>query len=119
MEDWLQHSNVHKYADDTTISISHKDQSYICARLEEDAKNILSFMASNLLVANASKTAFMFIPKKKLEKDSLKMTIQVGHSKINDDSTTKILGLNFSNNLKWNDHIFGNGGLLSQLNQTS
>ena len=49
------------YADDTSTSISHKLLSKVIEMLEEDANNVLKYMASNGLVANASKTALLFM----------------------------------------------------------
>ena len=58
---WLKHSKVTTYADDKKTCVSHKLLEKIIAMLEEDAKNVLQFMASNGLVANPKKTAFMVL----------------------------------------------------------
>ena len=60
MQLWLKHSKVTTYAADTKTCVSHKLLEKIIVMLEEDAKNVLQFMASNGLVANLKKTAFMF-----------------------------------------------------------
>ena len=43
------------------VTVSHKLLSKVKEMLEEDAKNVLMFMASNGLVANPKKTAFMIL----------------------------------------------------------
>ena len=56
MEDWLKKSKVFNYADDTMTDNKSKSPEEIKSRLEEDAQMVLSFMASNGLVANQAKT---------------------------------------------------------------
>jgi hypothetical protein len=41
----------------------------VIKQLEEDAKRILEFMASNGLVANPSKTVFMMLNRKQIDND--------------------------------------------------
>ena len=58
---WLKHSKVTSYADDTKTCVSHGLLTKVIEMLEEDAKNVLMSMASNGLVANPQKTAFMVL----------------------------------------------------------
>ena len=58
---YLKHSKVTTYADDTKTCVSHRILQEVIRMLEEDAKNVLQFMASNGLVANPKKTAFMIL----------------------------------------------------------
>ena len=51
------------FADDTSSSISAKNLEILLKLLEEDAQNVLNFMASNGLVANPKKTALIFLRK--------------------------------------------------------
>ena len=71
------------------------------SKLEEDANQVLKFMASNGLVANSSKTTLMFINGKK-EKD---IEIQVGDSMVKQESTAKLLGIMIDDNMKWDSQI--------------
>ena len=64
MELWLSNSSLFNFADDTTTDFKHKDVSLIQKKLEEDANNVLSFMASNGLIANESKTEFLLLNEK-------------------------------------------------------
>ena len=61
MELWLKHSKAFTYADDTSSSVHDSHIDVVKAKLEEDAHNVLKFMASNGLVANPSKTTLMVL----------------------------------------------------------
>ena len=47
-------SSAYTYADDTTSSISNRDIEIVKQKMEEDAVQILKFMASNGLIAYQS-----------------------------------------------------------------
>jgi len=47
MEEWVKHSCIFNYADDTESSCKGKDEQVVMKKLKEDATNILQFMASN------------------------------------------------------------------------
>ena len=98
---WLKWSFIITYADDTSISVSGKSIIEIIQKLEEDAISVLKFMASNGLVANASKTSFLIIGKKSrtLEK------IKIGQTEIEQETGAKLLGMNFTDDLQWKTHI--------------
>ena len=62
--------------------------------MEEDADIILSYMASNGLVANAKKTIFMVLNMTKAECESeVARKIMVGNSTVKRSSETKLLGV--------------------------
>ena len=65
LELWLTTSRAFNFADDTTTDNKSKDKNEVRSRLEVDAINVLSFMASNGLVANQSKTEFLLLNEKK------------------------------------------------------
>ena len=58
MEEWVKHSCIFTYADDTESSCKDKDEHIVMKKLEEDATNILEFMASNRLVSTPYKNLF-------------------------------------------------------------
>ncbi len=84
-------------------------------QLEEDAKSILEFMASNGLVANPSKTVFIMLNSKQKEND-LPKKIKVGDHEIMESKSAKLLGVVMDNDQIWKSHFCGKGGLLSSLN---
>ena len=51
----LKHSKVTTYADDTKTCVSNRILAKVIQMLEEDALNVLRYMASNGLVANPNK----------------------------------------------------------------
>jgi hypothetical protein len=53
----LAESSIYTYADDTSSSCQDSVEQVVIKQLEEDAKSILEFMASNGLVANPSKNS--------------------------------------------------------------
>ena len=73
-------------------------------KLEEDATNILEFMASNGLVANPTKTVFMMLNNKRQENDG-KRKITVGDHQIQESKSTKLLGMAVNNNQKLKSHF--------------
>ena len=67
--------------------------------LEEDAQNVLKFMASNGLVASATKTAFMILNHKKdLTLNPIK--IKIGSTIVKAESNAKLLGIVIDDNQK-------------------
>ena len=92
------------FADDYTANVVDESLESMKAKLEIDSTNILTFMATNLLIANSSKTTFMIFSKsgRKLEQGQ---TIQVGSSKIKELDEQKLLGMYITPDLKWTMHI--------------
>jgi hypothetical protein len=116
MEEWITHSSIYTYADDTSSSCQDSVEQVVIEQLEEDAKSILEFMASNGLVANPSKTVFMMLNSKQKENE-LPKKIKVGDHEIMESKSAKLLGVVMDNDQKWKSHFCGKGGLLSSLNQ--
>ena len=102
MELWLKTSKLTNYADDTTTDNKSKCIIEIRARLEEDAKNVLDFMASNGLIANQAKTEFLLLNAKK-EVDL--QEIMVGETSVSRTKSTKLLGIQIEESQEWNLHL--------------
>jgi hypothetical protein len=113
MELWLENSNLFNYADDTTTDCRNKDVLQIRRKLEEDAKNILSFMASNGLIANESKTEFLLLNEKSNPNPAL-TEITVGLTTVKRCSSTKLLGIMIDDAQDWSAHF---RSLRTSLNQ--
>ena len=84
--------------------------------MEEDALQVLKFMASNGLVANAKKTAMLFLNYKN-STDGETIELNIGNELVKQQRCAKLLGITFNEKQKWNDQIHGKGGLISALNQ--
>ena len=69
--------------------------------LEEDARSVLSFMASNGLVANPTKTTFLIINNKTKSMN----TIRIGDNVINQEKSAKLPGMQLTDDLQWKEHI--------------
>ncbi len=98
------------HAERRTKKIKDKDEQVVMRKLEEDATNILEFMASNGLVANPTKTVFMMLNNKKTENEGTRK-ITVGDHQIQESKSTKLLGMQIDNDQKWRSHFCGKGGL--------
>jgi ribonuclease P/MRP protein subunit RPP40 len=116
LQDWLQSCDSLTYADDTSISFSGRSQEEVKNKLEKDAKNVLSYMASNRLVANAQKTTFL-LSNPKREGRTASSSVRVGNESVQESSSEKLLGFTLSSDLSWKEHVHGKKGLLAQLNQ--
>ena len=101
------------YADDTTSGTSSNSLDVMVKNLEEDSNLVLRYMASNGLVANPRKTAFLIVNGKQVDP---KLTVEIGGEKVERESSACLLGLKFQDNLQWQVQISGKGGLLSALN---
>ena len=99
LEEWVNHSSIFNYADDTSSSYANKDGKVVVERLQEDAKGILEFMASNELVANPTKTVFMILNDKKTGEEKDKIT--VGASEVVQSPSAKLLGIELDEDQKW------------------
>ena len=75
--------------DDASSSSSGKTVEEVRGKMEEDAEEILKFMASNGLVANPSKTMLIVMNKKEEEP----MKVKVGETYIEQEHTAKLLGV--------------------------
>jgi hypothetical protein len=113
MEEWTKHSTIFNYTDDTSSSCNDVDIKVVMTKLEEDAEEILKFMASNGLVANPTKTNFIVLNNK--EKEPLKL--KVGKCEIEQERKAKLLGIEIDDDQGWTSHVYGKGGLLASLNQ--
>ena len=92
---------------------SNKNLATMISNLEEDASLVLKFMASNGLVANAKKTAFLIVNGKQADSD---LSVQIGGEQVPRESSACLLGIKFQDTLQWTCHINGKGGLQSALN---
>ena len=98
---WLKWSVIITYADDTSTSVSGKSLSEIISKLEEDATMVLKFMASNGLVANASKTTFLIIGQTPIKNKELR----IGTSTVKQEYGAKLLGMYLTDDFQWKEHI--------------
>ena len=113
LQDWLSHSSAPTYADDTTTGTTGKTVEGTIALMEEDAEMVLKYMASNGLVANASKTSFLLI---NAGRTDYNVTVRIGKDQVKREESAKLLGIQFQDSLRWKNQIFGKGGIIPSLN---
>ena len=113
MELWLNNSKLFNFADDTTTDTKGTVPLNIKRNLENDAVNILQFMASNGLVANQAKTEFLVLNDRDKKNTSLK-EIRVGDVTVPRTTHTKLLGVIIEESQGWSRHL---AGLEKSLNQ--
>ena len=111
MELWLKDSKLFNFADDTTTDTKGKDVDVVRRGLEENARNVLSFMASNSLIANQAKTEFLML---NLRNGNDLTEIRVGDSLVKRSYSTKLLGIKLEETQEWHEHL---KTLKSSLNQ--
>ena len=112
---WLKYSSAFAYADDSSTSISDNDMEEIKLKLQEDAENVLDFMASNGLVANPNKTVYMILGDRSAHGNKHRdETIRVGTETIQVSKKTKLLGVDIDENQKWSTHIHNVVGALDR-----
>ena len=105
MELWLKkNSKLFNFADDTTTDTKGKDATKMKSSLEEDATQVLQFMASNGLIANQSKTEFMVLNEKDKTSPVLKSLV-VGEVTVQRTSHTKLLGVIIEETQEWSEHF--------------
>ena len=98
-----KNSKLTNFADDTETHCSSKDKDEVKNFLEEDAINILKFMASNGLVANQTKTELLILNEKNKE-ESVLQKIRVGSTYIERTDSTKLLGIYINDKQDWTNH---------------
>ena len=111
MERWTSIS-ITGYADDTGAYVANRNLDLVLKTLEKEAKRILSFMASNRLIANEAKTELLII--RRPGENQAKVSIPVGRALIEESDAVKLLGLHIDNKLSWETHTTK---VLSALNQ--
>ena len=113
LQDWLQHSSAPTYADDTTTGTTGTTVEETLQKMEVDAKEVLKFMASNGLVANANKTSLLIL---NCKPTTPTLSVTIGTDMVTRESNATLLGIRFQDNQQWSSQIHGKGGLLSALN---
>ena len=113
LQDWLEHSTAPTYADDTTTGTSGFSLEVVIKNVEEDAKMVLQYMASNGLVANPKKTSFLLLNQKQCDQE---ICVKIGSDSVTRDSSATLLGIKFQDDLQWKSQNHGKGGVISALN---
>jgi hypothetical protein len=99
---WTQTSEIIGYCDDTTQVVSASSEQEAVQMFEEDSKTLVEFMSSNRLAINPSKTCIMIATPSSVPTTS---EAKIGNEMIPFQTSSKLLGMQISNSLKWNSHV--------------
>lgn len=102
MELWTD-IDITGFADDTGAYVDGEEEGKVLKKLEEEALNILEFMASNSLIANEKKTELLII--RPTARKTPDVQIKVGDAEITESSIIRLLGLLIDSDMKWNSQL--------------
>ena len=100
IQEYIVYSSVEGYADDVNSITVGETEEEVVKLMEEDAKNMLSYMAINKLAANEQKTQVMIMGKKVKSRE-----VKIGESQIQTQSCVEILGVKMNQDLSWKNHL--------------
>lgn len=100
-EERVDHGILQMYANDSFLTVFAATEEELKIILEWEGLKVLKFLASNKLIANASKTDLLIIRPKMSD---LYMRIVVAGTEIEESMKTKILGVTITSDLKWKTH---------------
>ena len=95
------------YADDSTVSISHKDPNILNDLVDQSYYKVARYMADNKLKLNSSKTHLMILQTEQRHRRLIDQNIKLntGNEIISPSECEKLLGAYVSQNLKWDQHV--------------
>ena len=101
------------------VSKNHRRNDNASVHLEKDAENVLQYMASNGLIANASKTSLVILNLKSNKSNSGTnlIKVKIGEEYVNQEKSAKLLGISFNEKQNWKDQIYGKNGVITALNK--
>ena len=104
LPEWVKQGHLQGYADDTIHHVEANTEEEAIRKLEEEAKNILAFFASNELLANPTKTAFLMLRPTKSSPEKQAKVILNGTS-IEESISERILGIQIQRDLRWDEQV--------------
>ena len=101
----VKHCKVILYADDTLLYYSSNSAREIEKYVNEDLHLICRWLNENLLTLNCAKSKFVLFGSSKRLKAFTNISIHVNDHELAREQTFKYLGITFSENLTWTDHL--------------
>ena len=101
----VKHGKVILYADDTLLYYSSNSAREIEKYVNEDLHLICRWLNENLLTLNCAKSKFVLFGSSKRLKAFTNISIHVNDHELAREQTFKYLGITFSENLTWTDHL--------------
>ena len=94
---WLTKSDLHNFADDSTISVTFKNLNDLLRTLEKESESAIDWFRSNNMIGNPDKFQAIIMNKRREN--------QTTHSKIEATKSVKSLGIEIDNQLSFNQHV--------------
>ena len=91
------------FAVDSNLFLSGKNADYVQPMVNDELKDIVIWLITNILTLNISKIQFMLFPNTKVIQPSV--TIEISAQPITCVTKTKFLGVIIDNTLTWKEHI--------------
>ena len=91
------------FADDTSLFHTGKNPDNIVKEINNEIRNIISWLNANNLSVSLEKTNLILFSPKNVPK--LNIDLLINHTKITEVNQTKFLGVIIDNNLNWSAHI--------------
>ena len=104
MPNVIKHCKIILYADDT-LYYSSTSANDINKYVNEDLNLISQWLADNLLTLNCTKSKFLLFGSSSRLKSFTNISIFVNDHQLTRERTIKYLGITFSENLTWSDHL--------------
>ena len=101
----VKHCKVILYADDTLLYYSSNSAREIEKYVNEDLHLVCRWLNENLLTLNCAKSKFVLFGSSKRLKAFTNISIHVNDHELAREQTFKYLGITFSENLTWTDHL--------------
>ena len=105
MPNIVKHCKIILYADDTLLYYSSNSVKDIELCVNEDLHSICKWLDENLLTLNCAKSKFLLFGGNRRLKTFTNISIYVNDQQLAQEQTFKYLGITFSENLTWSDHI--------------
>ena len=91
-----------QYADDTAILVSDKNIETLNCKVNNELKNIITWVEANRLCLNIHKTSYMVITN---QKKPIQLNIRAKNISISKTTSAKILGVILDEKLSFKEHI--------------
>ena len=94
--------SIRLFADDASLSLSHSNPKTLESTVNKELKVINNWLKSNKLFLNYSKTNFLIFSKRK---NKYKFSINIDNHNLQQEHTTKYLGITIDDKLTWKPHL--------------
>ena len=101
---FIVNSELHKYADDNTISAFSNSIPHLIEILEKETNIAISWLTKNKMIANSEKFHSIILTKNKDANTNL--NLKIGNKTIQSEQHIKLLGVKIDNKLNFDKHIY-------------